>query len=56
VKVSGSSLSIYGLANSFAGKRAAAQKAESDFFALLRENKLSAPDLLWKDVIVFPIK
>ena len=34
-----------------AEKRAAAQKAEADFFTLLRENRLSAPDLLWKDVV-----
>jgi hypothetical protein len=36
-----------------AEKRAAAQKAEADFFTLLRENRLSAPDLLWKDVVTF---
>lgn len=36
----------------FVEKRAAAQKAEADFFNLLRENGLSQSDLLWKDVRV----
>jgi hypothetical protein len=41
--------------NHSAEKRVAAQKAEVDFFALLREHELSSPDILWKDVIMFPI-
>jgi transcription elongation regulator 1 len=39
----------------FTEKRAAAQKAETDFFSLLRERKLSSSDLLWKDVHAFAI-
>lgn len=31
----------------------AAQKAEADFFNLLRESNLTKPDLLWKDVSIF---
>ena len=35
---------------SFAEKRAAAQKAEADFFALLRESGLAKPGAVWKEV------
>ena len=31
-------------------KRAAAQKAEADFFALLKESGLAKPGAVWKDV------
>jgi heat shock protein beta len=37
-------------------KRAAAQKAETDFFSLLKERKMSSSDLLWKDVHAFAIQ
>lgn len=39
-----------GLRISFAEKRAAAQKAEADFFALLRESGLARPGAVWKEV------
>lgn len=35
---------------SFVEKRAAAQKAEADFFALLRESGLAKPRAVWKEV------
>jgi len=34
-------------------KRATAEKAESDFFSLLRESGLAQSGLSWKDVRVF---
>jgi hypothetical protein len=39
-----------GLIFYIAEKRAAAQKAEIDFFALLKESGVAKPGAVWKDV------
>ena len=40
----------------FTEKRAAAQKAEADFFALLKESGLAKPGAVWKEVRVLSVQ